>query len=56
MQGNLLQAGRSIVAAHGPGALYRGFRASLIGDVMGNALGFTFYEIGNRCAMLLLGR
>ena len=48
LRGNLLQAARSVVAAHGPGALYKGFRASLIGDVLGNALGFTAYEIGNR--------
>ena len=48
LRGNLLQAARSVVAAHGMGALYKGFRASLIGDVLGNALGFTAYEIGNR--------
>lgn len=48
VRGNLLQAARAVVAAGGVRALYRGFRASLLGDVMGNALGFTAYEIGNR--------
>lgn len=48
LRGNLLQAAHSVVTAHGAGALYKGFRASLIGDVLGNALGFTAYEIGNR--------
>ena len=48
LRGNLVQAGRAVVASHGLGALYKGFRASLLGDVLGNALGFTAYEIGNR--------
>jgi solute carrier family 25 phosphate transporter 23/24/25/41 len=48
LRGNLLQAAHSVVTSHGAGALYKGFRASLIGDVLGNALGFTAYEIGNR--------
>jgi hypothetical protein len=48
VSGNLLQVARSVVATHGAGALYRGFRASLVGDVLGNSLGFTCYEMGNR--------
>jgi solute carrier family 25 phosphate transporter 23/24/25/41 len=48
VRGNLLQAAGTVVAAHGVGGLYRGFRAALVGDVLGNALGFTAYEMGNR--------
>jgi solute carrier family 25 phosphate transporter 23/24/25/41 len=48
VRGSLPQAARSVVAAHGVAALYRGFRASLLGDVLGNALGFTAYELGGR--------
>ena len=48
VSGNLLQVARSVVANHGAGALYRGFRASLVGDVLGNSLGFTCYEMGHR--------
>ncbi|KAL4457412.1 hypothetical protein ABPG75_012277 [Micractinium tetrahymenae] len=48
VRGNLLQVAHTVVAAHGVGALYKGFRASLIGDILGNSLGFTAYEIGTR--------
>ena len=48
MRGSVLQVGRAVVSQQGVHALYRGFKATLLGDMMGNALGFTFYEMGNR--------
>lgn len=48
MEGSVLHVCRRMVASGGMEALYRGFKATLLGDVMGNALGFTFYEMGNR--------
>lgn len=39
VRGSLPQVARTVVAAHGVGALYRGFRASLLGDILGNSLG-----------------
>ena len=50
MQGSLLSVCRRVVAGGGVRALYRGFQATLLGDVVGNALGFTFYEAFNRWA------
>lgn len=52
MEGSVLHVCRRMVASGGMEALYRGFKATLLGDVMGNALGFTFYEMGNRCALI----
>ncbi|EFN58647.1 hypothetical protein CHLNCDRAFT_11132, partial [Chlorella variabilis] len=46
VRGSLVQVARAVVASHGLPGLYRGFRASLLGDVLGNALGFTAYEVG----------
>lgn len=48
MEGSLVAVGRRVVASGGMRALYRGAQAAILADVMGNALGFTFYEIGNR--------
>ena len=46
MEGSLLACCRRVVARHGLAGLYRGFAATLCGDVLGTSLGFCFYEIG----------
>jgi hypothetical protein len=56
MEGSLLSVCRRVVASGGVRALYKGFQATLLGDVMGNALGFTLYEVFNRCTLLLTFR
>lgn len=48
IMGSLPHVFSSVIKSHGVGALYKGFRATMIGDVMGNALGFTAYELANK--------
>ena len=56
MRGSLLQVAGRVVASQGAAGLYRGFQACLIGDMLGNALGFSLFEVGCRWVQRGVGR
>lgn len=47
MKGSLLHVASTIVRSQGITAVYRGFKATLLGDMMGTSLGFAAYELAN---------
>ena len=50
LKGSLFSVGAQIVKNGGPGALYKGFTATLASDVLGSGLGFMNYEVRRRTA------
>lgn len=47
MKGSLLHVASTLIRSQGITAVYRGFKATLIGDMMGTSLGFAAYELAN---------
>eukprot|EP00887_Chlorella_sp_A99_P002895 scaffold6.g2895.t1 len=57
VRGSLAQVAAAVVASQGPAGLYRGFSATLVGDMLGSALGFALYEgLCGRCEAAAGGR
>jgi len=47
MKGSLIHVASTVIRSQGITAVYRGFKATLIGDMMGSSLGFAAYELAN---------
>eukprot|EP00887_Chlorella_sp_A99_P007914 scaffold12.g7914.t1 len=55
MRGSLGACVAQVLRSQGAAGLYRGFRTCVLGDVLGNAIGFSLYEAGIRSAGELAG-